>query len=123
MNEAGFIDLVLSNAINREILSHLPALGLAEAWLVSGALFQTVWNRLTDRPVDHGIKDYDIFYFDLDTSYEAEDDAIARAKTKFCDLKWLLKCAIRRACISGTARNLVCAIRHSAAQPRASIAS
>jgi hypothetical protein len=59
MNEAGFIDLVLSNAINREILSRLPALGLAEAWLVSGALFQTVWNRLTDRPVDHGIKDYD----------------------------------------------------------------
>src|SRR5215470_3097621 len=87
MDEACFIDLVLSNAINREILSRLPALGLAEAWLVSGALFQTVWNRLTDRPVDHGIKDYDIFYFDLDTSYEAEDDAIARAKTIFRDLK------------------------------------
>jgi hypothetical protein len=87
MNEAGFIDLVLSNAINREILTRLPALGLGDAWLVSGALFQTVWNRLTDRPVDYGIKDYDIFYFDLDISYEAEDDFIARAKTVFGDLR------------------------------------
>jgi uncharacterized protein len=46
---------------------------------------------LNDRPVDHGIKDYDILCFDLDTSYEAEDDAIARAKTIFCDLKCALE--------------------------------
>jgi hypothetical protein len=87
MDEADFIDLVLSNAINREILARLPRLDLADAWLVAGALFQTAWNRLTDRPADYGIKDYDIFYFDPDTSYQAEDDVIARAKTLFGDLR------------------------------------
>jgi uncharacterized protein len=86
MDEARFIELVLSNAVNREILVRFPALGISDAWLVAGALFQTAWNRLTNRPVDYGIKDYDIFYFDLDISYEAEDDVIARAKTVFRDL-------------------------------------
>jgi hypothetical protein len=43
-------------------------------WLVfSGAVYQPVWNHLTGRPPDHGLKDYDLGYFDADTSYEAED--------------------------------------------------
>lgn len=37
---------------------------------------QTVWNVLTNRAVDHGIADYDVFYFDPDTSWEAEDAVI-----------------------------------------------
>jgi hypothetical protein len=87
MDEASFIELVLSNATNREILSRLPALGLSDAWLVSGALFQTAWNHLTNRRIDYGIKDYDIFYFDPNTSYEAENDAIVSANVAFRDLK------------------------------------
>src|ERR1700736_3453059 len=87
MDEASFIELVLSNATNREILSRLPALGLSDAWLVSGALFQTAWNHLTNRRIDYGIKDYDNFYFDPNTSYEAENDAIVSANVAFRDLK------------------------------------
>ena len=86
MDEAGFIEIVQSNAANREILARLPSLGLSDAWLVSGALFQTAWNSLTNRPFDYGIRDYDIFYFDSDTSYEAEDNAIARANAAFAGL-------------------------------------
>jgi hypothetical protein len=37
---------------------------------------QTVWNVITKRAVDHGISDYDVFYFDPDTSWEAEDAVI-----------------------------------------------
>jgi hypothetical protein len=37
---------------------------------------QTVWNVLTDRAVDYGINDYDVFYFDPDTSWQAEDAVI-----------------------------------------------
>jgi hypothetical protein len=34
-------------------------------WLVfSGAVYQPVLNHLTGRPLDHGIKDYDLAYFD-----------------------------------------------------------
>ena len=52
-------------------------------WLVSGALFQTVWNVLDGRPRGHGILDYDLFYFDEDTSEEAEDRWIKRAAAHF----------------------------------------
>lgn len=86
MNETRFIELALGNPVNREILKRLPALGLPDAWLVSGSLFQTVWNALTGRPSGYGIKDYDIFYFDTDTSWEAEDAAIRLCADIFSDL-------------------------------------
>jgi len=90
--EPRFIALALANPVNRAILARLPALGLADAWLVSGCLFQTVWNRLSERPVDYGIKDYDIFYFDgSDLSWEAEDAAIKRCAEAFSDLDGVIE--------------------------------
>ena len=52
-------------------------------WLIfSGAIYQPVWNHLTGRPLDHGLKDYDLGYFDAsDLSYDAEDVVIRRAAT------------------------------------------
>ena len=85
MNEKRFIELALTNEVNRTILERLTSLGLADAWLVSGSLFQTVWNALTGRAADYGIKDYDIFYCDTDTSFEAEDMAIRRCAELFAD--------------------------------------
>jgi len=54
-------------------------------WLVfSGAVYQPVLNHLTRRPLDYGIKDYDLGYFDAsDLSYEAEDVVIRRVKAAF----------------------------------------
>jgi hypothetical protein len=86
MNQDQFVAIILSNPINREILARLPALALPDAWLVSGALFQTVWNAKTGLPPGHGIRDHDLFYFDPDTSYEAEDRAIRRVAAAFADL-------------------------------------
>jgi hypothetical protein len=86
MDERRFLDLALANEVNRAILERLPVLGLPDCWLVSGSLFQTVWNGLTGRPPRHGIKDYDVFYFDPDTSWEAEDRAIGRCREIFGDL-------------------------------------
>src|SRR5450432_2966793 len=86
MSETDFLDLVLRNPANRAILERLPALDLPDAWLVSGALFQTVWNVLAGHPPARGIKDYDVFYFDPDTSWDAEDMAIHRVQTAFSDL-------------------------------------
>ncbi len=63
-----------SNPINKAILTRLPMLGVADAWLVAGSLYQSYWNSFSGRPITDGIKDYDIFYFDpSDLSYEAED--------------------------------------------------
>ena len=86
MTEAEFVAAVLRNPVNATILARLPQLEAPDAWLVSGALFQTVWNVLTQRPPDHGIKDYDVFYFDPDTSWDAENVVIERAQHLFTDV-------------------------------------
>jgi hypothetical protein len=63
------------------------ALGLPDGWIVSGAIYNTVWNILTGRPLLTGIKDVDVFYFDArDLSYEAEDVVIRRAGETFGDM-------------------------------------
>ena len=86
MTEAEFVALVLSNPANQAILARLPSLGLADTWLVSGSLFQTVWNLQTGREAGQGIRDHDIFYFDPDTSYDAEDAAIRRVQQACADI-------------------------------------
>ena len=59
-------------------------LGLPQWRVVSGAVYQTVWNALTARAPDYGVRDYDLFYFDAaDVSYEAED-VVIRAAAAAC---------------------------------------
>ena len=66
------------------VLEAARALALPDWRIVSGAVYQTVWNALTGRDPDYGIKDYDLFYFDgSDLSYEAEDQVIRRAAAAF----------------------------------------
>jgi hypothetical protein len=83
MNQDDFLAAALKNPINEGIVRELDALALPDAWLVSGCLVQTVWNVLTGRPIDYGIADYDVFYFDPDTSWEAEDAVIRRLARLF----------------------------------------
>ncbi|MEM7613723.1 MAG: nucleotidyltransferase family protein [Pseudomonadota bacterium] len=61
-----------------QVLSRLRDLDLPQWRLVSGALYNQVWNDLTGRPEMYGVKDIDVFYFDPDTSYGAEDRVIQR---------------------------------------------
>jgi hypothetical protein len=86
VTDTDFIDLALRNPVNRAILARLPALGLDDVWLVAGALFETVWNIRSGRPPAENIADYDIFYFDEDLSWDAEDGHIRRLPAVFGDL-------------------------------------
>jgi hypothetical protein len=59
-------------------------LALPDWLIVSGAIYQRVFNHLTGRDPDYGIKDYDLAYHDAsDTSYEAEDVVIRRVTAAF----------------------------------------
>ena len=79
-----FLEDALRNPHNRAILEGLPALGLPDAWLVAGCLFQSVWNQLCGRPPEAGIRDYDLFYFDAaDLSAEAERRVDERVQRHF----------------------------------------
>jgi hypothetical protein len=80
MDKAAFLAAVLRNPVNQAIADELFRLAVPDAWIVSGCLVQTAWNVLTSRPVDYGIDDYDIFYFDADTSWQAEDAVIRRVQ-------------------------------------------
>src|SRR5215472_12524229 len=66
------------------VLLVAPHLSLPD-WLVfSGAVYQPVLNHLTGRPLDYGIKDYDLAYFEAsDLSYDAEDAVIRRVRGAF----------------------------------------
>lgn len=69
------------------LLDGMVELGLPDALLGSGAIYNTVWNVLTGRPPLTGIKDADIVYFDAtDLSYAAEDRVIRSAAAHFADL-------------------------------------
>lgn len=83
MTSEEFVAAALRNPANRTIADELFHLALPDSWLVAGCLVQTVWNVLTDRAIDYGIADYDIFYFDRDTSWQAEDDVIRRLNDTF----------------------------------------
>ena len=76
----------LRNPVNEIIAEELFELALPDAWIVSGCLVQTVWNVLTGRAVDYGINDYDVFYFDPDTSWAAEDAVIRKLHDAFAHL-------------------------------------
>ncbi len=83
MTRDEFLAAALRNPNSEFIVDELYTLALPDAWLVSGCLVQTVWNVKTGRNVDYGISDYDVFYFDADTSWEAEDAVIRTLAKRF----------------------------------------
>ncbi len=87
MNTDEFLAAALRNPVNETIAEELFHLALPDAWIVSGCLVQSVWNELTARAVDYGIDDYDIFYFDLDNSWQAEDAVIRKLQGRLAKLR------------------------------------
>lgn len=78
-----FLEVVLADATVRAVLDRAPALGVGDWWLTAGLLMQTVWNAVTSRPPGTGVKDADLFYYDPDTSWAAEDAVIRRGADLF----------------------------------------
>jgi hypothetical protein len=80
------VSIAMTNPINACITARLPSLGLNQCMLTAGCLFQAVWNHQSQRPTAWGVKDYDVFYFDADLSWEAENEVINAAQRLFQDL-------------------------------------
>jgi hypothetical protein len=85
-DESRFLSLVLADPTVAAVLERAPRLVVGDWWLTAGVLFQTVWNVLTGRPAGEGIRDADLFYFDPDTSWAAEDAVIRRGAELFGEI-------------------------------------
>jgi len=83
VQRAALLEIVQASPVLMRTLHLARDMALPDWWLVSGAIYGQVWNALTDRPEMHGVKDIDLFYFDPDTSYAAEDRQIRRAAALF----------------------------------------
>jgi len=82
-----FLDIVLADPLVAGALAKAEHCLLPDWLLVSGVLYNAVWNHLAGKPSGHGVKDIDLFYFDAsDLSYEAEDAVIGAAASLFADL-------------------------------------
>ena len=81
--ESPLIGIVNASPTLMRVLTLARDLDLPDWRLVSGAVYQPVWNALTGRDPDYGIKDYDLCYFDPDPSWDAEDVQIKRAAAFF----------------------------------------
>jgi len=72
-----FLDIVSADPLVRDALVRARALALPDWLVVSGALYNSVWNHLTGKPSGYGIRDVDLFYFDDSVS----TDRIIQAAT------------------------------------------
>lgn len=76
-------DIVRADPGLIHVLTTVRGLGLNDWRVFSGAVYQSVWNAVTGRPVGYGRKDYDLGYFDPDVSWDAEDVVIKRVAAAF----------------------------------------
>lgn len=76
-------DIVRADPGLMHVLTTVRRLGLNDWRVFSGAVYQSVWNAVTGRPAGYGRKDYDLGYFDPDTSWDAEDAVIKRVAAAF----------------------------------------
>jgi hypothetical protein len=67
-----------------EILERFEEIALPDSWLVAGCIAQTIWNLRCGQPVEFGLKDVDVIYFDEeDLSFEAEVSHERRLRNLF----------------------------------------
>ena len=81
--EARLEQIVRADPGLMHVLTRVQPLGLNDWRVFSGAVYQSVWNAVTGRPAGYGVKDYDLGYFDPDTSWDAEDVVIRRVAAAF----------------------------------------
>ncbi|MDB5420584.1 MAG: hypothetical protein JWR59_531 [Brevundimonas sp.] len=81
--ETELVAIVRADPVLMQVLTTLREIDLPDWRVFSGAVYQSVWNARTGRPIGYGRKDFDLGYFDPDTSWDAEDVIIKRVASAF----------------------------------------
>ena len=80
-------EILYRNKTLKEILKRLEKSNLKKYYVGAGCINQTVFNYLHGFKIDANINDYDIVYYDEDTSYEKENIVIKYVKEILKDLE------------------------------------
>lgn len=68
-----FIKIIKQNSDLVTILDYIYDLKLPNFYIAAGSVFQTIWNYYDNKPLNFGIKDIDIIYYDpINLSKESE---------------------------------------------------
>ena len=79
-------EILFKNETLKEVLKRLEKSNLKNYYVGAGCINQTVFNYLHGFRIDANINDYDIVYYDEDTSYEKEDIVIKYVEDLLNDL-------------------------------------
>lgn len=79
--------IIMSNEIINIAIERARLLDIDDYYIGAGCITQTVWNYLSDNPLEYGIKDIDFVYFDDNLDFESENRIILKVKELYSDLK------------------------------------
>lgn len=68
--EREFLSILQENEQLMMIVETVSELNLPDCWLAAGCIFQTIWNKLDRKILEHGLHDIDVIYFDPSISQE-----------------------------------------------------
>ena len=78
--------IVRLNPTLHKILTRAKELNLADYYIGAGCITQTVWNYLSDYPLDYGISDIDFVYYDPNLDSVAEATVAQQVNDLFSDV-------------------------------------
>jgi len=81
-------DIIMSSEIINTAVKRAKQLNIDNYYIGAGCVAQTVWNYLSNYPLDYGIKDIDFIYFDnVNLDLESENRVVMQVKQLYSDLK------------------------------------
>ena len=79
--------IVMKSKNINTVIERAESLNSENYYIGAGCIAQTVWNYLSDKPLDYGIKDIDFVYFDeKNLDEESENKVISYVKELYSDL-------------------------------------
>ncbi len=98
----------MSNEIINIAIERAKLLDIDNYYIGAGCITQTVWNYLSNNPLEYGIKDIDFVYFDGNNlGSKSENIVISKVKDLYSDLKIELDVKNQEEFIYGIKVNLV----------------
>lgn len=81
-------EILMSSELVHSAVERASQLNIENYYIGAGCITQTVWNYLSEYPLDYGIKDIDfVYYDDVNMDYESENKVMLQAKQLFSDFK------------------------------------